>query len=88
MIDESYREILATEINISLPSARETRTLEQLEEIHGLPKAIRLDNGSELRLAIFTCWCAEKGIEIKFIQSGKRQQNAFTEHFNKPTVTR
>ena len=44
VIDESNREILAIEIDISLPAARVVRTLEQLEDIHGLPQAIRLDN--------------------------------------------
>ncbi len=39
VIDESYREILAIEIDISLPAARVVRTLEQLEEIHGLTKS-------------------------------------------------
>ena len=57
VIDESNREILAIEIDISLPAARVVRTLEQLEKIHGLPKAIRLDNGSELRSAVFMVWC-------------------------------
>jgi putative transposase len=83
VIDESNREILAIEIDISLPAARVVRTLEQLEEIHGLPKAIRLDNGSELRSAVFMGWCEEKGIELQFIQPGKPQQNAFIERFNK-----
>jgi putative transposase len=83
VIDESNREILAIEIDISLPAARVVRTLEQLEENHGLPEAIRLDNGNELRSAIFMEWCMEKGIELKFIQPGKPQQNAFVERFNK-----
>ena len=83
VIDESNREVLAIEIDLSLPAARVVRTLEQLEEIHGLPKAIRLDNGSELRSAVFMGWCEEKGIELKFIQPGKPQQNAFIERFNR-----
>jgi putative transposase len=49
----------------------------------GLPKAISLDNGSELRSAVFMVWCEEKGIELKFIQPGKPQQNAFIERFNR-----
>jgi putative transposase len=77
VIDESNREVLAIEVDLSLPAARVVRVMEQLEEMVGLPKAIRLDNGSELRSAIFTSWCAEKGIELKFIQPGKPQQNAF-----------
>jgi putative transposase len=83
IIDESNRDVLAIEIDISLPAARVVRMLEQLEEIHGLPKAIRLDNGSELRSAVFMGWCEEKGIELKFIQPGKPQQNAFIERFNR-----
>ena len=74
---------MAIEIDISLPAARVVRTLEQLEEIHGLPQAIRLDNGSKLRPAVFMGWCKSKGIELKFIQPGKQQQNAFIERFNK-----
>jgi putative transposase len=59
------------------------RTLEQFEEIHGLLKAIRLNNGSEFRSATFMGWSEEKGIELQFIQPGKRQKNAFIEHSNK-----
>ncbi len=44
VIDESNREALTIEIDFSLPAARVIRVLEQLEEIHGLPEAIRLDN--------------------------------------------
>jgi putative transposase len=83
VIDESNREVLAIEIDLSLPAARVLRTLEQLEEIHGLPKAIRLDNGSELRSAVFMGWCESKGIDLKFIQPDKPQQNTFIERFNR-----
>ena len=83
VIDESNRKVLAIEIDLSLPAARVVRTLEQLEEIHNPPKAIRLDNGSELRSAVFMGWWEEKGIEMKFIQPGKPQQNAFIERFNR-----
>ena len=49
VIDESNREILAIEIDTSMPAARVIRTLERLGEIYGLPQAIRLDNDPELR---------------------------------------
>ena len=65
------------------PAASAVRILDQLEEIHGLPKAIRLDNGGELRSAVFMGWCEEKGIALKFIQPGKPQQNSLIERFNK-----
>ena len=83
VIDESNREALAIEIDISLPSARVIRVLEQLEEICGLQEAIRLDNGSEYSSATFTQWAASKQIELMFIQPGKPQQNAFIERFNR-----
>jgi len=83
VIDESNREVLAIEVDLSLPAARVVRVMEQLEEMVGLPKSIRLDNGSELRSAVFTSWCAEKGVELKFIQPGKPQQNAFIKRFNR-----
>ena len=46
VIDESNREILAIEIDISLQAARVVRILEPLEEIYGLPQAIRPENAS------------------------------------------
>jgi putative transposase len=83
IIDELNREILAIEIDISLPVARVVRTLEQLNEIHDLPQAIGPNNGSELRSIVFTGWSMEKGVELKFIQPGKPQQKVFIERFNK-----
>ena len=83
IIDESNREILAIEIDTSLPAGRVIRTLEQLGEIYGLPQAIRLDNGPELRSAVMTEWCEDKGIELRYIQPGKPSQNAFIERFNR-----
>ncbi|SFO27590.1 putative transposase [Nitrosospira briensis] len=47
-LDEGVREALAIEIDTSLPVQRVVRVLQQLEAWRGLPKAVRLDNGSEL----------------------------------------
>jgi predicted GNAT family acetyltransferase len=57
--------------------------MEQLIEIHGKPGAIRCDNGPELTSYAFTEWCKVHGIEIRFIQPGKPDQNAFIERFNR-----
>ena len=83
ILDEGVREALAIEIDTSLPALRVVRTLEQLVAWRGLPKAIRLDNGPELTSQHFTEWCANKGIELRFIQPGKPNQNAFIERFNR-----
>jgi putative transposase len=71
IIDESNREVLTIEIDTSLPAGRVIRTLEQMGEIYGLPQAIRLDNGPELRSGALVQWSEAKGIELRYIQPGK-----------------
>ncbi len=67
----------------SIPAARVIRFVEQLIEIHGKPAAIRCDNGPELTSYDFTEWCKAKDIELRFIQPGKPDQNAYIERFNR-----
>ena len=83
VIDEGNRQVLGIEIATSIPARRVIRVMEQLIELHGKPQALRLDNGSELTSTAFTEWCAEQQIELRFIQPGKPDQNAFIERFNK-----
>jgi putative transposase len=83
ILDEGVREALAIEIDTSLPAERVVRTLQQLAAWRGLPKAIRLDNRPELTAQRFTTWCAVMGIELRHIQPGKPNQNAFIERFNR-----
>ena len=82
ILDEGVREALAIEVDTSLPAQRVVRVLQQLEAWRGLPKAIRLDNGPELTSQYLADWCKDKGIELRFIQPGKPNQNAFIERFN------
>jgi len=83
ILDEGVREALAIEIDTSLPAQRVVRALQQLETWRGLPKAIRLDNGPELTSQHLADWCKDKGVELRFIQPGKPNQNAFIERFNR-----
>jgi putative transposase len=83
VLDEANREALAIEAGTSIPAARVVRTLEQLIEIHGRPAAIRCDNGPELTAQVFTAWCEAHRIELRYIQPGKPDQNAFIERFNR-----
>jgi transposase InsO family protein len=88
VIDESNREILAIKIDISLPAARVVRTLEQLEEIHGLPKSIRLDNGSELRSAVFMGWCESKVLNSNLSSLVNPHKTPLLNALIKPTATK
>ncbi len=83
VLDEGNREALAIEVGTALPAARVVRVLEQLVEIYGRPKAVRVDNGPELTAQLFADWCAQQRITIRYIQPGKPDQNAFIERFNR-----
>lgn len=83
ILDEGVREALDIVVDTSLPAARVVRALEQLKSERGLPKMIRVDNGSEMTALLFTQWCAENGVTIRYIEPGKPNQNAYIERFNK-----
>jgi putative transposase len=83
VLDDGVREILDIEIDTSLPGERIVRVLDRLKEWRGTPAAIRCDNGPELLSLAFTTWCEENDVEIRYIQPGKPNQNAFIERFNR-----
>jgi putative transposase len=61
--------VLASEIDLRLPATLRVRVMERLDEIVGLPKVIRIDNGRELRSAIIMFLCGKIGISLKNISS-------------------
>lgn len=83
VLDEGVREGLAIEIDTSLTAERVIRVLEQVVAWRGQPLAIRLDNGPEFLAERFMSWCAERAIELWYIQPGKPDQNAFIERYNR-----
>jgi len=83
VLDEGVREALAIEIDTSLTGGRVVRVLDQIKEWRGTPTAIRCDNGPELLSTPFVAWCEENDVEIRYIQPGKPNQNAFIERFNR-----
>lgn len=77
------REGLAIEADLSLPSARVIRTLQQVIDWRGKPRVIRCDNGPEYISGTLLQWAAERQIRIEYIQPGKPQQNAYVERDNR-----
>lgn len=69
--DDFNREALRIEIDTSLPSARVIRALNELIEVRGKPRRLRLDNGPELISHAFAQWARDHLIELCFIQPGK-----------------
>lgn len=83
IIDEGVREALDIVVDTSITAKRVVRTLEQLKAQHGTPESIRVDNGPEMTAQVFADWCRENDVEIKYIQPGKPNQNAYIERFNR-----
>ena len=82
VIDDYNREVLAIEVDTSLPALRVIRVLERIKSLRPLPKMIRVDNGPEFISHKLEQWCKENGITLAFIQPGKPTQNAYVERFN------
>lgn len=83
VLDDFNREGLGIEVDVSLPSLRVIRALEQIIEEHGKPKVIRCDNGPEYISHTLAKWADEQGITLAFIQPGNPQQNAYVERYNR-----
>lgn len=71
------------EVDLSLPSERVIRALDQLIEWRGKPKTIRCDNGPEYISHKLKQWAQERHINLLYIQPGNPQQNAYIERFNR-----
>jgi len=83
VIDEANRGGLGIDVAVSIPATRVITFLGQMMDLHGRPNAIRCDNGPELTSETFTDWCKKQDIELRFIQPGKPDQNAYIERFNR-----
>lgn len=83
VLDDYNREGLGIEVDVSLPSLRVIRSLEQIIEWRGKPSAIRLDNGPEYIAQSLVAWANSQRITLMYIQPGKPTQNAYIERYNR-----
>ncbi|MBU2874310.1 IS3 family transposase, partial [Marinobacter salexigens] len=83
VIDDYNREGLGIEVDLSLPSKRVIRALDQIIEWRGKPMQIRCDNGPEYISATLSAWAKRHDITLVFIQPGNPQQNAYIERYNR-----
>ena len=80
--DVCVRRCLAAVADFSLSGRRVARELDRLVALHGKPRAIGSDNGTELTSNAILTWTAESGVDWHYITPGKPVQNAFIESFN------
>lgn len=83
VLDDYNREGLGVEVDLSLPSARVVRSLEQIIQWRGKPAALRCDNGPEYLSQTLVDWATKQRITLLYIQPGKPNQNAYVERFNR-----
>ena len=83
VLDDFNRQGLAMEVDISLPAARVIRSLEQVIQWRGKPRAIRCDNGPEYISGALQAWAERHEIALLYIQPGNPQQNAYIERYNR-----
>jgi len=83
VLDDYNRQGLGIEVDLSLPSARVIRSLDQIIEWRGKPAALRCDNGPEYISQTLIKWANERQITLMYTQPGKPTQNAFIERFNR-----
>ena len=82
IVDDFNREVLAIEIDLSLPSLRVIRVLERVIAWRGYPKQLRMDNGPEFISTVLAEWAEEHNIHLEFIEPGSPTQNSYVERFN------
>jgi len=82
VIDEHTRQGLWIECARHLTSVDVVRVLDQLVELHGPPRVVKSDNGSEFVAKKVQQWIECRGIDAQFIDPGSPWQNGHNESFN------
>jgi putative transposase len=82
MTDLFTHESPVIEVDVSLTGVRVGQVLDRLKMTRGLPKMIICDNGTEFTSKAMDQWAFNNKVELKFIQPGKPNQNAYCESFN------
>ena len=82
MLDEYIRECLAIDVAGSIRSNRVIEILGPLVSMHGAPRYLRSDIGSEFISRAILKWLCEAGIHTALIDPGKPWQNGTKESFN------
>jgi len=82
IVDDATHEAVAIEVERAISGLGVTRVLDRLALTRGLPQVIRTDNGKEFCGKAMVTWACERGVQLRLIQPGKPNQNAYVESFN------
>lgn len=82
VVDDATHESVVIEVERAISGAGVTRVMDRLALTRGLPKIIRSDNGKEFCGKAMVVWAHERGVQLRLIEPGKPNQNAYIESFN------
>ena len=82
IVDDATHEAVAIEVERAISGHMLTRVLDRLALGRGLPKVIRTDNGKEFCGKAMLMWAHQRGVDLRLIEPGKPNQNAYIESFN------
>ncbi len=82
IVDDATHEAVAIEVERAISGHGVTRVLDRLAQSRGLPQVIRTDNGKEFCGKAMLAWAFERGVQLRLIEPGKPNQNAYVESFN------
>lgn len=77
IVDDATHEAVTIEVERAISGLGVTRVLDRLALSRGLPQVIRTDNGKAMVI-----WAHQQGVQLRLIQPGKPNQNAYVESFN------
>lgn len=82
IVDDATHEAVAIEVERAISGQILTRVLDRLALSRGLPRVIRTDNGKEFCGKAMVEWAHARGVDLRLIEPGKPNQNAYVESFN------
>lgn len=82
IVDDATHEAVTIEVERAISGLGVTRVLDRLALSRGLPQVIRTDNGKEFCGKAMVIWAYQQGVQLRLIQPGKPNQNAYVESFN------
>lgn len=82
VVDDATHEAVVIEVERAISGMGVTRVMDRLALSRGLPQVIRSDNGKEFCGKAMVTWAHERGVQLRLIEPGKPNQNAYIESFN------
>ena len=82
IVDDATHEAVAIVPERAIGGQMLTRILDRLSLSRGLPEVIRSDNGKEFCGKAMLSWAHARGVQLRLIEPGKPNQNAYIESFN------